>query len=105
VEGRRAVRLEMAAGDPLLGAPCLLCGERFEAEGYGGGFRPEILPGVAAEGFAPGIYAAGAGSGLRLAGFVCPACYGDGGSDLALGLRAGAKRLKELAKALERGVW
>jgi len=98
--------LEMAAGDPLLGAPCLLCGERFEAEGYGGGFRPEILPGVVAEGFAPGIYAAGAGDlGLRLVGFACPSCFGDGGSDLAGSLRAGARRLKELAKALERGVW
>ncbi len=49
------MRLEMAAGDPLLGTPCLLCGERFEAEGYSERFRPEILPGVPAGGFAPGI--------------------------------------------------
>jgi hypothetical protein len=95
----------MAAGDPLPGAPCLLCGERFEAEGYAPGFRPEILPGVAAEGFAPGIYASDEAGGPRLVGFACPSCFGDGGSDLAESLRAGAKRLGELAKALERGVW
>jgi len=95
------MRLEMAAGDPLLGAPCLLCGERFEAEGYSERFRPEILPGLPAGGFAPGIYAADGGP---LVGYVCPPCFGDGGPGLVKALRGGAKRLRGLAKALEAGV-
>jgi hypothetical protein len=74
------VRLRIAAGDPLLGAPCLLCGERLKAEGYSDRFRPEILPGGPAGGFAPDGYDAGGGP---LVGFVCPSCFGAGGSDLA----------------------
>ena len=39
--------MEIAAMDPLLSpTPCLLCGERFELEGYSEGFRPELLDGV-----------------------------------------------------------
>ena len=93
------MRLEMAAGDPLLGTPCLLCGERFEAEGYSERFRPEILPGVLAGGFAPGIYAADGGP---LVGYVCPSCFGDGGSRtwsrLCAAVRSGSGGLQRLWK-------
>lgn len=93
------MRLEIAAGDPLLGCPCLLCGERFEPEGYPESFRPEILSGVPAGGFAPGIYSADG----PLVGFVCPACFGDGGPDLEKSLQAGVRRFRALARALEVG--
>lgn len=46
---------EIAAMDPLLPSPCLLCGERFEAEGYSECFKPELVPGVPVDGFAPAI--------------------------------------------------
>ena len=89
--------LEIAAMDPLLGlSPCLACGERFEPEGYSERFRPELLPGVPAEGFAPAVLVEG-----RFVGFVCPGCYEDG--DVARTLRRGARRLREVAMILEGG--
>lgn len=42
--------------------------------------------------------------GGPLVGYVCPSCFGGGGSDLVTALRGGAKRLRGLAKALEAGV-
>jgi hypothetical protein len=91
--------LTIAAMDPLLGpSPCLLCGERFEPEGYPERFRPELLPGVPAEGFAPVVLMED-----RFVGFVCPGCFGYGGEDLACGLRCGAKRLRKVAGVLEEG--
>jgi hypothetical protein len=91
--------LEIAAMDPLLGpSPCLACGERFEPEGYSEGFRPELLPGLPAEGFAPAVVVEGC-----FVGFVCPGCFGDGGEDLARGLRRGAGRLRKVARILEKG--
>ncbi len=86
----------MAAGGPLLGAPCLLCAQRFEPEGYSERFRPEMLPGVPAEGFAPAVLVEG-----QFAGFVCPGCYEDG--DVGRALRRGAGWLREVATILERG--
>jgi hypothetical protein len=91
--------MEFAAMDPLITPPaCLLCGECFEPEGYSERFKPELLPGVPASGAAPAILVEG-----RPAGFVCPACFGDGAEDLFRSLRRGAKRLRELARRLERG--
>jgi hypothetical protein len=91
--------LEIAAMDPLLGpSPCLVCGERFEPEGYSERFRPELLPGLPADGFAPAVVAEG-----RFVGFVCPGCFGDCGEDLARGLRRGARRLRKTAGILEKG--
>jgi hypothetical protein len=92
------VRLEIAAMDPLLFSPCLLCGERFEAEGYSERFKPHLLPGVPMNGFAPAIMIEG-----RAVGFICPACFGDGAEDLARSMRRGARRLRALAGSLKRG--
>lgn len=98
--GRHSVRFNIAFGDPLLPAPCILCGRRFEPEGYPAGFRtPELIPGVPIAGFAPGFYEEGGG----FAGFVCPACCGDGEEDLGKSALKGAKRLRRIAEALERG--
>ena len=85
--------------DPLLPSPCLLCGERFEAEGYSERFKPELLPGVPVGGFAPALLVEGRPS---FAGFVCPGCFGNGGEDLARSMKRGAERLRELARHLER---
>jgi hypothetical protein len=84
--------------DPLLFSPCLLCGKRFEPEGYSERFKPELLPGIPMDGFAPAILVEGS-----LAGFVCAGCFGDGREDLSRSMRHGARRLRALAGSLERG--
>jgi hypothetical protein len=96
-EGRGGMNPEIAAMDPLLSSPCLLCGERFEAEGYSERFEPELLPGMPVDGFAPAILTEG-----KPVDFVCPACFGDGGEDLSRSMRHGARRLRALARSLER---
>ncbi len=89
--------IEMAAMDPLIAPPaCLLCGERFEAEGYPERFKPELLPGVVAEGWAPALLVED-----QPVGFVCPGCFGDGAGDLARSMKRGAARLRKLARKLE----
>jgi hypothetical protein len=86
--------------DPLIApSSCLLCGERFETEGYSERFAPELLPGVPMEGFAPAIIV-----GDRQAGFVCPACFGDGAKDLRRSMKGGAGRLRRLASVQEGAV-
>jgi hypothetical protein len=95
----KSMRLEIAAMDPLIGpSPCLACGERFEPEGYSDKFRPELLPDLTAEGLAPAVLVED-----RFVGFVCPGCFGEGGEDLARGLRRGAGRLRRMARILEKG--
>ena len=89
---------EIAAMDPLGPPTCLLCGERFTSEGYSGRFKPELVPGVPVSGFAPALLLEGM---PRLAGFVCPSCFGDGAEDLALSMRRGAVRLRKLAREPE----
>ncbi|MDP9476523.1 MAG: hypothetical protein M3R38_12720 [Actinomycetota bacterium] len=94
----RGGSIEIAAMDPLISPPaCLLCGERFEPMGYPEWYKPELLPGVAAEGFAPALFVEGQPS---FAGFVCPGCFGDGSEDLARSMRRGADRLHKLAGEL-----
>ncbi len=89
--------LEIAAMGPLLGpSPCLAYGERFGSEDYPERFRPELLPGVPAEGFAPAVLVEG-----QFAGFVCCDCYED--EDVPHALRRGARRLLEVAMILEGG--
>ncbi len=87
--------IEIAAMDPLGPPACLLCGERFEAEGYSERFAPTLL-GPPLTGFAPALSVAD-----RFAGFVCPGCYGDGAEDLVRSMRQGADRLRKLARELE----
>ena len=89
--------LEIAAMDPLPPSPCLLCGERFEPEGYSERFEPELVPGAPVGGFALAILTEG-----KPVGFVCPACFGDGGEDLSRSMKRGARRLRALARRLER---
>lgn len=95
--------VELAAMDPLAPPACLLCGERFEPEGYSERFAPELLPGATslrAEGFAPAKVVVED----RFAGFVCPGCFGDGREDLlARAMKRGAQRLRGLARELEGG--
>ena len=69
--------LHLVASDPLLPAPCLLCGERFEPEGYSDACIPELLPGVRVEGFALGLYREYPDGRAILVGFVCPGCFRD----------------------------
>jgi hypothetical protein len=88
--------LVITAMEPLSPPLCLLCGERFEAEGYSERFKPEMLPGVPMGGFAPAILVEGSP-----AGFVCPACFGDGAEDLAHAMTCRAERLRRLARDLE----
>jgi len=88
--------IEIAAMDPLGPPACLLCGERFEAEGYSERFRPELLPGVRVAGSAPAVLVED-----RPAGVVCPGCFGDGAGDLARSTKRGAGRLRDLARTLE----
>jgi len=89
------VSVEIAAMDPLGPPSCLLCGERFEAEGYSERFRPTLL-GAPVEGFAPALLVAG-----RFAGFVCSGCFGHSAGDLARSMKRGAARLAQLARTLE----
>ncbi len=88
--------IEVAAMEPLGPPACLLCGERFAAEGYSERFAPELLPGLPAQGFAPALLVED-----RPVGFVCPGCFGDGSEDLARSMKRGAGRLRELARRLE----
>ncbi len=90
--------MKIAVMDPLVGSQCLLCGKRFEAEGYSERFKPELLPGMPVEGFAPALLVGG-----QPAGFVCPGCFGDGKEDLSHSMRRGPGRLRELARTLQRG--
>lgn len=89
--------IEIAAMDPLGPPFCLLCGERFDAEGYSPRFKPELLPGVPVSGFAPVLLVED-----RPVGFVCPGCFGRsaGAGDLARSMERGAEHLRRLAREL-----
>jgi hypothetical protein len=89
------VSVEVAAMDPLGPPACLLCGERFVAEGYSDRFAPTLL-GAPVKGFAPALSVSD-----RFVGFVCPECFGNSSEDLARSMQRGAERLRELAWKLE----